>query len=113
MIFDEQGYCKLADFGMSRIWQEYNMSDTSGHPGYIAPEVLLREKHGLAADYFAVGVVAHELMLRKRPWDGETRETYKKAVLHEQITLKKNVVPESWCQEAADFINKCIKRKTE
>ena len=89
------------------------MSDTSGAPGYIAPEVLNREKHGTAADYFAVGVVAHELMRAKRPWDGETRDAYKKAVMIEQIVLKKSMIPENWGQEAADFINKCIKRKTE
>ena len=62
MVFDEQGYCKLVDFGLAREWQDNNMSDTSGHPGYIAPEVLNREKQGIAADYFAVGIVAHELM---------------------------------------------------
>lgn len=83
MVFDEQGFCKLCDFGGAREWKEYNMSDTSGHPGYIAPEVLNREKHGTAADYFAVGVVAHELMRAKRPWDGETRDAYKKAVMIE------------------------------
>lgn len=29
----------------------------------IAPEVIGRENHGFAVDYFALGVVAHELMM--------------------------------------------------
>lgn len=77
IIFDEYGFCKLADFGLARVWQEQNSSDTSGHPGYIAPEILLRENYGTEVDYFAIGVVAHELMLGKRPWPGDDRETYK------------------------------------
>jgi hypothetical protein len=29
----------------------------------MAPEVLLRQNHGMGVDYFALGVIAHELML--------------------------------------------------
>ena len=89
IIFDSNGYCKLADFGLARIWQSQNASDTSGQPGYIAPEVLMHENHGTAADYFAVGVVAHEIMLRRKPWPADNRQVYKEAVVKEQISLKK------------------------
>jgi len=41
IMFDETGYCKLTDFGQARLWQEQNSSDTSGTPGYIAPEILM------------------------------------------------------------------------
>lgn len=44
VMFDEDGYCRLVDFGLARIWRERNQSDTSGAPGYIAPEVLMREE---------------------------------------------------------------------
>jgi serine/threonine protein kinase len=36
-----------------------NSSDTSGTPGYMAPEVLCRQNHTYAADFFAVGVIAY------------------------------------------------------
>ena len=49
----------------------------------------MRENHGTAADYFAVGVVAHELMLKKRPWEGDDRKTYKQNIINEQVSLKK------------------------
>lgn len=32
-------------------------------PGYMAPEVMCRQNHGFAVDYFAVGVIAYEFML--------------------------------------------------
>ena len=111
IFLDEFGYCKLGDFGLSRMWQARNSSDTSGHPGYIAPETLLRENYGTGVDYFAIGIVAHELMLKRRPWPGDDRETYKNNIMHYQYSLKKADSPESWNHEASDFINKCIKRK--
>jgi serine/threonine protein kinase len=42
ILIDGKGYCKIADFGLARIWQPNNSSDTSGTPGYAAPEVLNR-----------------------------------------------------------------------
>ena len=50
-----------------------NASETSGTPGYMAPEVMCRQNHGLAADYFAVGVIAYECMQGRRPYVGRSR----------------------------------------
>ena len=40
----------------------------------MAPEVLCRQNHSYEADYFAVGVIAYEMMLRKRPYYGRSRK---------------------------------------
>jgi len=112
ILFDADGYCKLSDFGIARIWREQNAPDTSGTPGYIAPEVLMRENQGTAVDYFAVGVVVHEMMKKARPWPGDDRETYKKNVVAYQYSLKKIDTPENWGHEASDFVNKLLKRRT-
>jgi serine/threonine protein kinase len=63
LVFDENGYLKLTDFGISRIWSPRNENDSSGTPGYMAPEVMLKMGHGIAADMFAVGVIAFECMM--------------------------------------------------
>lgn len=57
-----------------------------------------------------MGVVAFELMLGKRPWDGDDRVTYRNNILAKEVILKKADTPESWNHEASDFINKCIIR---
>ena len=49
----------------------------------------MHENHGTAADYFAVGVVAHEIMLKCKPWPSDNRKVYKEAVVKTQISLKK------------------------
>ena len=37
LVFDERGYLRLTDLGVSREWRLSNASDTSGTPGYMAP----------------------------------------------------------------------------
>ena len=36
------GYLRLTDLGIARIWKPDNENDTSGTPGYMAPEVMCR-----------------------------------------------------------------------
>ena len=60
MVFDNDGYLRITDFGIARICNPDNRKDTSGTPGYMAPEVMCRQNHGVAVDYFALGVIVFE-----------------------------------------------------
>ena len=42
LVFDDQGYLHITDLGVARVWSADNASDTSGTPGYMAPEVMCR-----------------------------------------------------------------------
>lgn len=42
LVFDDKGYLHITDLGVARIWKPQNSSDTSGTPGYMAPEVMCR-----------------------------------------------------------------------
>ena len=77
LVFDSRGYLRTTDFGIARVWRPDNAVDTSGTPGYmgkihrekkiipIAPEVMCRQNHGVAVDYYALGVIAYECMIGK------------------------------------------------
>lgn len=39
----------------------------------MAPEVVCKQNHGIAVDFFALGVIMYECMLGKRPYVGNTR----------------------------------------
>ena len=41
----------------------------------MAPEVLLRQNHSFGADFYAVGVIAYELFVGKRPYSGKDRKS--------------------------------------
>jgi serine/threonine protein kinase len=78
LIFDAKGYLRLTDLGVARLYTPDNYKDTSGTPGYMAPEVINRENHSFEVDYFALGVIAYECMLgrvRNPPRSGPTAAT--------------------------------------
>ena len=42
LVFDEHGFLRITDLGIARVWNPDNAKDTSGTPGYMAPEVMCR-----------------------------------------------------------------------
>ena len=112
-MIDHNGYLRITDFGIARIWRPENAQDTSGTPGYMAPEVMCRVNHNTAVDYFAVGVMAYECMHGRRPYVGKSRKEIRDHILSKQVQIKKGEVPRGWSVEAADFINKMIQRKPQ
>jgi serine/threonine protein kinase len=100
------GYVRITDFGVAKLFQKENSSETSGTPGYMAPEVLCAKNHSYAVDYFALGVMAYEFMLGVRPYLGKSRREIKEVVLAKQVQIKRSEIPDGWSVEAADFINK-------
>lgn len=77
----------------------------------MSPEVMCRQPHTFAADYFALGVFAYEFMLGRRPYLGRSRKEIRDQILAKRVQIKKHEIPEGWSLEAADFINRLIERK--
>lgn len=99
---------RLTDFGVACTVKPDNSSETSGTPGYMAPEVMMRKSHDTVADYFAVGVIAYECMLGKRPYVGKTRREIRDQIMSRQATIKRFEIAEGWSEASADFINGCL-----
>lgn len=57
----------MTDLGVSREVKPNNAEDTSGTPGYMAPEVICKTNHSYPIDFFALGVIAYELMTGRVP----------------------------------------------
>ncbi|CAK94048.1 unnamed protein product (macronuclear) [Paramecium tetraurelia] len=113
LVFDSNGYLRLTDLGIARIWKPENSQDTSGTPGYMAPEVMCRHNHGVAVDYFALGVIIYECMLGRRPYLGRSRQEIREQMLAKQVVIKRQEIPPGWSLEAADFTNKLLQRKPQ
>ena len=67
---------------------------------------MCRNNHGVAVDYFALGVIAYECMMGKRPYQGKNRKEIRDQILAQQAKIKREEIPEGWSIAAADFINK-------
>ena len=96
LVFDSNGYIKVTDFGIAKTYQRENAHETSGTPSYMAPEVIFKQNHSYESDFYALGVIAHELMLNKRPYKGRTRKELKEQMLHKKIKIRNSQCPRGW-----------------
>ena len=116
ILFDKNGYIHITDFGISKELnnepEEY-IIHASGSPGYMAPETIFKEKHSYVSDFFSLGVVCYEILMKKRPYIGKNRQEIKDKMSKEQIQIKKNEIPKGYSNEFADFINKLLIKNPE
>ena len=111
LVLDSNGYVRLTDFGVAKINESDNSSETSGTPGYMAPEVILVQNHSYSADFFALGVIGYEFMMGYRPYLGRSRKEIKELIISKQAKIKKEELPEDWGIVASEFINSLLQRK--
>ena len=111
LVMENTGYIRITDFGVAKINMKDNSSETSGTPGYMAPEVLFVQNHSFPCDFFAIGVIGFEFMLGVRPYLGRSRQEIKEVVFNFQAKIYDEDIPENWSKESVDFINKLLLRK--
>ena len=113
LVLESNGYLRITDFGVAKINEKDNSSETSGTPGYMAPEVILVLNHTFVSDFFALGIIGYEFMLGYRPYLGSSRKEIKQLIISKQARIDEDEIPEDWSIEAADFINKLLLRKAK
>ena len=116
ILFDKNGYIHITDFGIAKQLgnePEEHIIHASGSPGYMSPEAMFKEKHSYVSDFFSLGVICYEMMMKKRPYFGKNRQEIKEKMSKEQIQLKNNEIPKGWSSEFIDFINKLLIKNPE
>jgi eukaryotic-like serine/threonine-protein kinase len=75
LLISGDGTVKITDFGIARAVDGSGHTQTGevlGTPHYLSPEQALGEAATGASDLYALGVVAHELLTGRRPFDKGT-----------------------------------------
>lgn len=75
ILVREDGLVKLTDFGIARAIDTIGhtrVGEMLGTPNYISPEQAIGQQATGASDLYALGVVAHEMLTGKRPFDRGT-----------------------------------------
>ena len=104
---------RITDFGIAKYYRINNAKETSGTPGYMAPEVMKAKNHSYTVDFFALGIIGYEFMLGRRPYNGPSRREIKEQMLSKNVEITLNEIPNGWSEDAADFFNRLLQRKPE
>ena len=114
LVFDTNGYLHITDLGISKIYQEENKKENSGTPGYMAPEVLFNKNHDYSVDFFALGVIGYEIIMKERPYKGKDKKELRKEIILKQAKLNsEDLLNQGWSENCVEFINGLLQRKKE
>jgi serine/threonine protein kinase len=75
IMIDEDGWAIVTDFGIAKVQEAQNLTATGtaiGTPHYMSPEQFHNKAITGASDQYSLGVVAYEILLGKKPFDGAT-----------------------------------------
>lgn len=80
ILIDKDGYIKLTDFGLAKDLSVDDCTSTfCGTPDYIAPEVIRGLNYDQSVDWWALGILAYELMFHHPPFHSDNKlKTYRK-----------------------------------
>lgn len=79
IVLDTSGYPKLVDMGFAKRLANHGEQShtTCGVPNYFSPEAIAGVGHGVAHDWWCVGILTFELLAGAVPFEGGTcQETY-------------------------------------
>lgn len=91
VLVSSEGEVKVADFGIARVELMNPLTEPGSFKGrisYAAPEVLSGLPATAASDQFALGILFHELLTGKHPWEeAENLTAYIQRITSEQPVL--------------------------
>ncbi|GAM36512.1 hypothetical protein TCE0_018r05663 [Talaromyces pinophilus] len=104
ILIDIDGHIKLVDFGFAKQVGNRETYTLCGTPDYLAPEVIHNSGHGIAVDWWALGILIYEFLVGQPPfWDQNVMRLY------EQIVEGRLRFPHNMSMAARDIISQLCK----
>ena len=85
ILLDSHGHIRLTDFGLSKDSMEDGKTFSMvGSPYYMAPEIILKQGHWQAVDWWSLGILIYEMLFGLPPfYNRNTRLAYEKLLTRE------------------------------
>ena len=102
VLLDARGHVRLTDFGLSKEGISCSSSGANsfcGTPEYLAPEILNRQGHGNAVDWWSLGALLFEMLTGLPPFYCRDRER-----LFQKIRQGHLEYPKSLSHRATDLL---------
>ncbi|KAK0089341.1 hypothetical protein PV325_007885 [Microctonus aethiopoides] len=96
ILLDADGHMSLTDFGLSK--QPLDDTKTYSFCGtveYMAPEVVNRQGHSFAADWWSFGVLMFEMLTGALPFQGANRNETMTQILKSKLGMPYNISSEA------------------
>jgi serine/threonine protein kinase len=110
VLIGADGYIKLTDFGLSKnnILGDYDTFSVCGTPEYLAPEVVRKEGHGKAVDWWCLGSIIYELVHGLPPFYTKNRSELFDRIKNSEPYMNKN-----WSKNMRDLFAKLFTKNPE
>ena len=106
ILLDQEGRCKLADFGWSNFDDGNKFRDTyCGTPEYLAPEMIMKSGHNESVDIWALGVLLFEMLTGRTPFN----YTGDRIQLFNNIKTLRIIWTDDFPQLAKDLVSRILK----
>ena len=107
VVLDEEGHCKLTDFGLSKegVSDNFYAQSFCGSIAYLAPEMLKKQGHGKAVDWYLLGVLFYEMLVGITPFF-----TLKKEDIFNNIENAELKIPDFVSKEASELLRRLLER---
>ncbi|XP_031747655.1 serine/threonine-protein kinase N1-like [Xenopus tropicalis] len=97
ILLDKRGYPRITDYGISTtgIGFGQRMCNQCGTRPYMAPELFTEPYYTRSVDWWALGVIIYEMILRELPFDGDNGDEIRMKIIRKRpkypLTLPANV----------------------
>ncbi|XP_008544982.1 ribosomal protein S6 kinase 2 beta isoform X1 [Microplitis demolitor] len=96
ILLDADGHMSLTDFGLSKQpLDDSKAYSFCGTVEYMAPEVVNRQGHSFAADWWSFGVLMFEMLTGALPFQGANRKETMTQILKAKLGMPYNISPEA------------------
>lgn len=96
-LLDAEGHLLLTDFGLSKVAVDENDRCNSilGTVEYMAPEVILGQKYGMAVDWWSFGALGFDLLTGSPPFQGQNHNKIKERIVKQKLAMPYYLSPDS------------------
>ncbi|KJE91462.1 ribosomal protein S6 kinase alpha-5 [Capsaspora owczarzaki ATCC 30864] len=115
ILLDSEGHIVLTDFGLSKEFLSSGDESDRAHSfcgtvEYMAPEIVQdpKEGHGLAVDWWSLGVLIFELLTGRPPFNHSDDSLNSQQQIMERIVREPVSIPPTFSAEASSLISRLL-----